>query len=51
MARDQALAREAEIREEQDNYPVVKATIGAVGDGQPSRPGYRERKEVCLPII
>ena len=47
MARDQAMAREAETGEGADSYPVVKATVGAVGDGQPSGLGWRERKEVC----
>ena len=56
LASDRALAREAEAREAEagegkDNYPVVKATIGAVGDGQPSGQSWRDRKEVCLTII
>ena len=40
MARDRAIAREAETGEG-SSYPVVKATVGAVGDGQPSGLGWR----------
>ena len=47
MARDRALEREAETGEGAVSYPVVKATVGAVGDGQPSGLGWREMKEVC----
>ena len=52
LARDRALAREAEAREaqageEREAYPVVKATIGGVGEGHSSR----ERKEVGVIVI
>ena len=51
LARDRALAREAEEREakarEEENYPVVRATVGAVGDGS----SWRERREVSLTLI
>ena len=44
LARDRALAREAEEREarvrEEEDYPVVRATVGAVGDGS----SWRVRK-------
>ena len=42
LARDQREAEEREARgREEEMYPIVKATIGAVGDG-------RERKQVRL---
>ena len=51
LARDRALAREAEEREararEEENYPVVRATVGAVGDGS----SWRERRQVGLTLI
>ena len=51
LARDRGLAREAEEREarakEEEDYPVVKATVGAVGDGS----GWRGRREVSLTVI
>ena len=51
LARDRALAREAEEREgkyrEEENYPTVRATVGAVGDGS----NWRERREVGLTLI
>ena len=46
QARDRRLAREAEEREARDKegeeYPVVRATVGAVGDGS----NWRGRREV-----
>ena len=51
LARDRTLAREAEEREarakEEENYPVVRATVGAVGDGS----SWRERRQVGLTLI
>ena len=45
LARDQRVAEELEARaREEEQYPVVRATVGAVGDG-------RERKQVRLVLI
>ena len=45
LARDRREAEEAEARaREEENYPVVRATMGAVGDG-------RGRNQVRLVII
>ena len=45
LARERREAEEREARaREEESYPVVKATIGAVGDGS----GWRERKQVRL---
>ena len=45
LARDQRVAEELEARaREEEQYPVVRATMGAVGDG-------RGRKQVRLVLI
>ena len=45
LARDRRVAEELEARaREEENYPVMKATMGAVGDG-------RGRNQVRLVLI
>ena len=47
LARDRQEAFEREARaQEEEAYPVVKATCGAVGDGS----SWRERKEVSFSL-
>ena len=47
LARDRREAAEREAKsQEEENYPVVKATCGAVGDGS----SWRERKEVSFSL-
>ena len=50
LSRDRRSAREAEEREakaEEEDYPVVRARVGAVGDGS----NWSGRREVSLPLI
>ena len=44
LARERREAAEREAKAREENYPVVKATLGTVGDGS----SWRERKEVSL---
>ena len=44
LARDRRVAEELEARAREEQYPVVRPTMGAVGDG-------RGRKQVRLVLI
>ena len=47
LARDRREAAEREAKAREEDYPVVKATVGAVGDGS----SWRGRREVSLYLI